>query len=275
MQAPAAASLGARRGRAARLAGLALPSRPHLVGIAAVTLFVVFWQSIVWLGWLRPAFASSPLEVLGVTLHLVLSGEMGTYLLVSAFECFAGLAPAVLGGVSLGFSLGQSRRLRHLIDPTLMALYATPRIALLPLLVIWYGIGMESKILLAFLGALFPIVVNVEAGVRHVQLSWIRAARSFGATRRQVALKVLLPATSPWLIGGVRLGVGRAVLSVVAGEMYVATMGLGYLIQQYGNAGRTPEVMSLAMVTALVGFACVTALSAWEARSAAWHESGP
>ena len=124
--------------------------------------------------------------------------------------------------------MGWYSRLNAVLEPFVSALYATPRIALLPLILIWLGIGIASKIAIVFLGAVFPIVVNTVTGVRTVEADFIKAARSFGASDRQMFLTVVLPSSVPLLLAGLRLGLGHALVGIVVGEMYGATKGLGY-----------------------------------------------
>jgi NitT/TauT family transport system permease protein len=223
-------------------------------------------------GLIRPQLIASPTQVAGATAAMLVSGELPRHVAISLQEFALGFAPAVGVGVLLGVLLGRSRRLRWLLDPPIMALYSTPRITLIPMLVIWFGIGMESKVVVVFLGAVFPILVNTQAGVRHVDPVWVRAARSLGAGPWAVLVKVLLPGALGPIITGIRLGVGRGLISVIVGEMYVSTGGVGQAIQAYGNAGRAAEVISLAVLVALFGYASVTGLGHLERRLTPWRQ---
>jgi NitT/TauT family transport system permease protein len=122
-----------------------------------------------------------------------------------------------------------------------------------------------------FLGAVFPIVVNTHAGARHVDALWVRATRAFGARPLQVVTKVVLPATLPAVMTGLRLGLGRAVVTVVVAEMYVSLAGVGQLLQLYGNAGRTAELIALATLVALCGTLGVAGLRRLERRLSPWR----
>jgi ABC-type nitrate/sulfonate/bicarbonate transport system permease component len=146
-----------------------------------------------------------------------------------------------------------------------------PRIALLPLLVIWFGVGLESKAAVAFLGAIFPIVVNTAAGVQQVDPLWLRAARAFGANSLQLNALVILPGALPGIMAGLRLGVGRALVGVIVGEMYVSIAGVGQLMMLYGNAGRVAELFAVAGLVALFGLACVGGLHWLERRLGSWQ----
>ena len=140
-------------------------------------------------------------------------------------EFFSGFALAIVVGVPLGILMGWYSRVNAMLEPFVSALYATPRIALLPLVVIWFGIGIASKVAIVFLGAIFPILVNTITGVRTIEADFIKVARSFGASDRQMFLTVVLPSAVPMLLTGLRLGLGHALVGIVVGEMYGATAG--------------------------------------------------
>jgi ABC-type nitrate/sulfonate/bicarbonate transport system permease component len=137
--------------------------------------------------------------------------------------------------------------------------------------VVWLGVGMASKVAAVFLGAIFPILVNTLAGIQQIDPLWVRATGSFGASRIQIMSKVLVPGALPAVMAGVRLGLGRGIIGVVVGEMYVSVAGVGQLIQAYGNAGRTAELMALVTAIAGFGLVCATALRWAEERVGPWR----
>jgi NitT/TauT family transport system permease protein len=251
------ASLGGRR-RAA-------------VAILTMVLALLVWQAVGRPGTLAADLVASPTAVAGALMELAASGELVRHGWVSIQELAAGFALAAVVGVALGVALGRSRRLRALLDPVVMAFHVTPRVALLPILVVWLGVGMASKVAAVFLGGLFPIVVNTQAGAQHVDLLWVRATRAFGARPLQVVTKVVLPATLPAVMIGLRLGLGRAVVTVIVAEMYVSLAGVGQLLQLYGNAGRTAELVALATLVAVCGMAGVAGLRRLETRLSPWR----
>ena len=172
---------------------------------------------------------------------------------VSLSEFAVGFALALAVGVPLGLVLGTFPTLRHLLDPPVMAIYATPQLALLPIFVLWLGIGMGSKVAVVFIGASIPIIVNSMAGVRHVERSLVLAARSFCATRRDVFIKVILPASLPAVMIGVRLGLSRGVLGVVVAEMYVSQDGVGNQIMRLGSAFRVDHLLVYVLLVSAFG----------------------
>jgi NitT/TauT family transport system permease protein len=193
------------------------------------------------------------------------------HLEVSAEEFFSGFALAIVIGVPLGIAMGWYSRVDAVLQPFVSALYATPRIALLPLVIIWFGIGIASKVAIVFLGAIFPILVNMITGVRTVEADFVKVARSFGATDRQMFLTVVLPSAVPMLLTGLRLGLGHALVGIVVGEMYGATQGLGYLIAVAGARFQTDRVMVGIILIAGLGVALTELLRAIERRFERWR----
>jgi len=167
--------------------------------------------------------------------------------------------------------MGWYRRFNAVLDPFVSALYATPRIALLPLLMIWFGIGFASKMAIVFLGAVFPIVVNTITGVRTLDADFVKVARSFGGNDRQLFVTVALPSSVPLLLSGLRLGLGHALIGIVVGEMYGATSGIGYLITVSGARFQTDKVMVGIIIIALAGILLTGLLRAIERRFERWR----
>jgi ABC-type nitrate/sulfonate/bicarbonate transport system permease component len=167
--------------------------------------------------------------------------------------------------------MGGINAVRDYIDPLVSALYATPVIGLAPLFIIWFGIGINSKIAVVFLLAILPIIINTESGIRTVDPHLIETARAFSARRSQIFLKVLLPGALPQIVTGLRLGVGRGLLGVVAGELFAAQAGLGYLIvassQLFNPAGVFVGITALAFA----GILSMVLLRRLERKLAPWR----
>src|SRR5262249_5522461 len=221
--------------------------------------------------WVNPLFTSSPSRIFRAAVQMSADGSLFYDLQVSAFELACGYGLAILTGVPLGILMGWYRRLDAVLDPFVSALYATPRIALVPLMIIWFGIGFASKIAIVFLGAVFPILVNTITGVRTLDPDFIKVARSFGANDRQLFLTVALPSTVPLLLSGLRLGLGHALIGIVVGEMYGATHGIGHVISVAGARFQTDKVMVGIIIIALAGMLLTAALRAIERRFERWR----
>jgi len=142
---------------------------------------------------------------------------------VSGTEFFWGFTLAVLFGIPFGIMSGWYKRFFYVTEPFVASLYATPRVSLLPLIIIWVGIGIMSKVVIIFLAAIFPVLINTRDGVKTTPQNLLNAARSFGASHGQMFRTVVLPSTVPFIISGLRLAVGRALIGVFVGELYAAT----------------------------------------------------
>lgn len=211
-----------------------------LFSLGAVFIAVAFWE---WIGttcflWdligkdckSSPLFTSAPSKVALAAVKLFSTGDIWNDLSISGQEFFLGFAFAILLGIPSGLLMGWYRRINYVFDPFVAAGNATPRVALTPLLIIWLGIGIWSKVALVFLGGIYPIIINTQSGVRALDEILLRAARSFGANDRQIFRTIALPGSIPFIIAGIRVGLGRALVGIVVGELIGSTAGVGHLI---------------------------------------------
>jgi NitT/TauT family transport system permease protein len=242
-----------------------------ILGSLSMLAFLCFWEIAVRSGAVNPLFVSSPSRIVTTGFAMCADGSIYEHLQASGTEFFTGFALAVVIGVPLGILMGWYSRLNAVLEPFVSALYATPRIALLPLVVIWFGIGLGSKVAIVFLGAIFPILVNTITGVRTIDADFIKVARSYGASDRQMFMTVALPSSVPMLLTGLRLGLGHALVGIVVGEMYGATQGLGYLIAVAGARFQTDKVMVGILLIASLGIALTELLRAIERRFERWR----
>lgn len=230
-----------------------------LLGTIGVVLFLGFWEWAGTSGFANPLFTSSPSRIVKAFIVLGASGELVTDILVSGAEFLYGFALSIVVGIPLGILMGWYRKIDAVCDPFVNFFYSTPRIALLPVMTIWLGIGINSKIAIVFLGAVFAILINTIAGVKNLDASLLRAARSFGADDLQIFRTIALPGTVPFLLTGIRLGLGHALVGVVAGELYAAQAGVGYLIAVAGNTFQMDKVFAGVVIIAGAGM-LITAL---------------
>jgi len=220
---------------------------------------------------INPIFLSSPTAVAQTGFRLFAKGEIWNDLRVSGTEFFWGFFFSIVVGIPLGLAAGWYRRFYYAVDPFISALNATPRIALLPLLIIWVGIGIWSKILIVFLGAVIPICINALAGVRTTDARLLKVARSFGSSEGQIFRTIILPSSVPFLLTGLRLGVGRAMIGVFVGELYAATAGVGFMITVAGATFQTDKVFVGVMIIAIAGVLMIEALTRLERRFDTWR----
>ncbi len=253
-----------------RLAQLYRKYEAFLIGFSSVMFFLVTWELVVRLGLVDPLFLAAPTQIV-VSMIELSETRLWEDIYVSGTELLLGFAISVIVGIPLGLVVGWNRKVRYALNPFLSGLYATPRIALLPLLIIWVGIGIWSKVLMVFLGAIFPIVMNTMAGVRSADPSLLRVAQTFGASDLHIFRTIILPGSLPFVLTGLRLGVGRAILSVIVAEFYVSIRGLGNLISFAGETFQTSKAFAAIMIVAFVGLLASLALERLEARFDRWR----
>jgi NitT/TauT family transport system permease protein len=242
-----------------------------LLGAGTMLLALLLWEGMVHFGLVNPLFTSSPSRIIATGYSMFADGSIYPHLAVSGLELLVGYSLAIIVGVPLGILMGWYRRLNSAFDPIISALYATPRIALLPLIMIWFGIGLGSKFAIIFLSAVFPILINTISGVQTVDRDYVKVARSFGANDRQLFLTVALPAAVPFLLTGLRLGLGHALIGIVVGEMYAAQAGVGYMISMAGATFQTDRVMFGIILIAAAGVALTHILRMIERRFDRWR----
>jgi len=189
------------------------------------------------------------------------------------FEVGAGFGLAAVVGIPLAFAIFYSRPFERAIYPLLVALQTIPKIALAPLLVLYLGYGWGPKITLAFLISVFPIIISTASGVRNVDRHFIDVARAFGGKRRQIVAKVLMPAALPFLLTGIRLAIGRAIVGVVVGELFGANAGLGYLIIYGQNIFNMSLVMTSLMILTVIAGLMYYAVSMAERVFVPWQRN--
>jgi NitT/TauT family transport system permease protein len=199
------------------------------------------------------------------------TGELQQHMLVSFTALACGFAIAAAIGVAIGSLIGISDAIGEHLNPLINALYATPLVALSPILILSLGIGPASKVAVVFMLAVFPILINTTAGIRSADENLIEAAKSFAATRLDIFRLVLLPSALPFIVAGLRLGVGRGLVGIFIGELFGAREGLGYLISISGQTFDIPGMFVGVLVLAISGVACVGVFEYIERRIAPWR----
>jgi len=249
-----------------------LNQEKKILGTAGVVVFLSIWELVGnTFQLINPMFMSAPSLIYNAAVQLFASGEIWNDLRVSGIEFFWGYLLSVAFGVPFGIMVGWYRRMSYIFDPFINAMNATPRVALLPLVIIWLGIGILSKVGIIFLGAVFPILINTRDGVKTTPFNLLNAARSFGASEWMVFKTVVLPSTVPFILTGLRLGVGRALVSVMVGELYAATAGIGFMITVAGATFQTDKVFVGVLIFALSGMISMEMLTKVERRFDKWR----
>jgi NitT/TauT family transport system permease protein len=248
-----------------------MKSSPVVLGIASFAVILLAWESVVRLGWVNPFFVSQPSAVAASLSRAARSGELGHNLAVSFREFAIGYGLSVVVGILAGALAGRFRAVEYALDPFLWFLYSAPLIAFYPIFVLWFGLGVPTVIALTFLLSVPQIAASTLNGIQNVNPGLIRAARSLGAAEGDLLWKVVLPASVPVIVAGLRLGIGRALMGVVVGELFGATAGLGYSISYYGALLKTTDMIASLVVIVVLGVLCTQGLSALEARFDSWR----
>lgn len=243
-------------------------TNPIVIRVLSLVVFLGLWEV---LGRdVNPILLSYPSQIAQAAVVITLSGELPGQLLISLLELGIGLFGAIILGVIIGVLMGHWPVFEAAVDSYVYALYATPRIALIPLIILWFGLGIEAKIFIIFLSAVFPMIINSYAGVRDVQKILVEVALSLGANDRQLLWHVAIPYAVPYIVTGIRLALGRAIIGMITAEMFVSIGGLGSLLLRYGNYYQTAKLFVTICVLALLGVFLMYAVRLLEDRVVPW-----
>ena len=231
---------------------------------------LLFWELVSRLLVANALFLAAPSQIVYAIYPLTLTGEMGRHIAISAVEFAIGYVIASVIGIAFGFGMASSARFKQAMQPWISGFYATPTIALAPLFILWLGIGIWSKVLVVIFLVLFPVTINTEAGLRTTSERLIEMLKSFGASRSQIFFKVSLPSALPFILAGLKLGIGRGLIGVVVAELFGSRAGLGRLISQSADAFNMPELFAGVIVLAVAGIAMTAGFGWLEKRLVPW-----
>jgi NitT/TauT family transport system permease protein len=246
--------------------------RNHLAGLLSIATGLALWEVLSRLVVANPLFLAAPSQILAAIVSLAATGELWHHVGISGLEFVIGYAIASVLGIALGLAMASSPLAKQVTQPWISGLYATPTIALAPLFILWCGIGIWSKVLVVIFLVLFPVTINTEAGLRTTSPRLIEMLRSFGATSRQIFLKVSLPSATPFILAGLKLGIGRGLIAVVVAELFGSRAGLGRLISQSADAFNMPELFAGVIVLAVAGIAMTAGFGWLERRLVPWTQ---
>ena len=245
-----------------------------ILGTGFIMVLLAVWESVpLWTTLPRgmALFFTTPSKIAVAFYELLLNGEIEKHFYVSAVAFLAGLGLSIIVGLPLGLIIGRSPTLEAWVDPYITAFNATPRIVLLPLLILWFGIGIWSKIMIVFAGAVFPLLINTYAGVKNVNRVLVNVVRSFGASEWQLMKIVVLPNSVPYIIAGLRLAIGRAILGVVVGEFFGSSQGLGYMIASAATNYKVDVVFVGVAIFMALSVILTLAVKQLESHLASWR----
>jgi NitT/TauT family transport system permease protein len=246
-------------------------TEPTVLPLATFIALVVVWEAAARAGLINPFFFSSPSGVVDAGSKAIFTEDFWNDVWVSSREFLVGYVAAVLIAVPFGLLTGWFKTLHFLFEPWLAAFNSTPRLALLPLVVLWVGLGFWSKAVIVFLGVFFPVAINTFQGVRTVDGNLYDVARSFGASTPRRILSVVLPSVLPFALVGLKLGIGRAVSGVVVAEFFTSQEGLGNFVFRAGAQLNTSKLLFGAFFITALAMGAFAAINAIERRVKAWQ----
>lgn len=244
---------------------------PAYVSLIALFCVLALWEAVCRSGAVSPLFLPAPTAILSALVDMIADGEIGDSLAASLFRIAAGFAAGAAAGLITGLVAGTSSLADRAAMPIVNALYPIPKIALLPLFILWLGIGELSKVTIIAMGVFFPIAMNTYSGVKNVDPLLIRVAVSFRAGWLFTMRRVVLPYALPMIFAGFRIAAGTALLLLVAAEMIAADKGIGALILHYGDLMITDRLMAGVIVLSLLGLLFHLFLTVLEKRLIPWH----
>ncbi len=249
------------------------PRRRFLLAVASFVGTVCFWELATALGWIDQVLLPSPAEVVKALITSILDGSLLTNVVASFVRVVEGFLLAMLVAVPMGIAMGVSQIIFGVLNPLLELLRPIPPIAVIPLTILWFGIGELSKALLIAYGAFFPILVNTMAGFREVERVHVHAAQALGASRYHIFRDVVLRSALPFVIVGARLGMGMAFIVLVAAELIASNAGLGFMINDARYNFRTDQMFVGMACIGILGFALNILLLKIEGRLLKWKSS--
>jgi ABC-type nitrate/sulfonate/bicarbonate transport system permease component len=259
------AAAGRRRRRRLRNAALV---------VLNLLIFFSIWQLLAAKEVLDPLFFPEPTQVFKALYESFKEGEMGEALLWSLKCFFIAMAASAAVGIPVGLLMGANRALSMILSPYVWAMASVPRVAITPLLVLIFGFSQMAELVLIFLSAVFPIIINCMAGPKTVDPSLLRAGRVFGANKAQLYLRVVFPFTLPFVISGLNQGLTRGLVGLVIAEFFGGNNGIGYLIQRAGQSFDSPLLYACLLVLIVISLSLVQSLNWIERKVAPWRDQG-
>ncbi|MGH6771433.1 MAG: ABC transporter permease [Xanthobacteraceae bacterium] len=250
---------------------ISLSRRPAVYRYGFLALVLVLWELLGPL--VNPIFFSYPSKIAVAFYTLTVNGELPHYAIESLQILFYGLACAILVGIPLAVLMARIRPVDWALEMPINALYATPMAALVPLLVLWFGIDLQAKVIVVFLFAVFPILINTYQGVRECDQNMIEVARSFRLSEMQMWQHVLLPWALPYIAAGIRLAIGRGLVGMIIAEFYTSISGLGYMVTRYAHIFEMDKTFVPVILLMFLGVSLTSLLKRMERWIAPWSRT--
>jgi NitT/TauT family transport system permease protein len=236
--------------------------------IVSLVVFAAVWQ--IYAMPVNPILLPTPVAVVQAFVGLLTSGILISGLVSSFAELIIGFGLAILVGVGVGILMGRYHNFEVILDPYVSFMNATPLVAFIPLIIIWFGIEFEARVIVVFLLGLWPILINTVAGIKNANRGLVEVGTSFGLSERQLLRWVSLPAAVPYIIAGVRVGIAKSIVGMIIGEMDMALAGLGGLVANYGDGFETAKLLAVIFCTSIFGVVFTALLAVVVSRRFAW-----
>ena len=244
--------------------------RPILGTVSVIGFFLLWEWLCTYVVTVDPFFFTQPSKIAGAAKELFVGGELWKDLAVSSKAFVWGFSFAVITGIPIGVFMGWRRRAEYTLDPFFTALYASPLVALAPLLINIFGVGLTVKVVMVFLLAVFPFIFNAFAGVKSTDRLLVNVVRSFGGREKDIYFKVILPSIVPYMVAGSGGAIGRGIDQIVVGEFYAASEGIGFAISRFGDTYRLPEMFAAILVLMILAVVFTEGLRKLESVLAPW-----
>lgn len=253
--------------------GWAARHRSGLLGIAGVLIVLVLWQASAAFGLIDVTFSSSPIRTVRAELHLFGTGEIWGPLGATGYELLWGLGITFILGIPIGLVLGRYQVLHDMTEPIVNVLYSVPYVMFLPIIIFWFGLDNVSRVIVIVWAGILPLIINITAGVRNLDRDYTRVATVFCAPKLKFFTNIALPATLPYILAGIRLAVGRALVGAIVAELFLASNGLGYYVQNQTSNFNVDSAMAGIVLLAAVALLLNWAVRLIERRFTHWAGS--
>lgn len=243
---------------------------PNAIRSISVIVFFIFWE--IFGRNANPIFMAPPSAIWTAAIELWQQGLLQRAINQSLWPFLTGLVLTIVIGIGLGIAIAQWRLLEYTLDPFINALYAIPRVALVPLIILWAGLEFWGKVAILTSTAVFPVIINTYAGIRDVRGSMLEIGTAYCATESQIFYKITLPAALPFIMAGVRLSVGLCIIGIVVAEFFTAISGLGGMIVEFSNVFATAKLFVPIIIIAILGVLLTEAVQWLERRMSRWRQ---
>lgn len=242
---------------------------PNAIRTLSVIVFFIFWE---YFGrQANPIFMAPPSAIWNAAIELWNSNQLQVATAQSVWPFLAGLVLTIVIGIGLGIIIAQWPLAEYILDPFINALYAIPRVALIPLIILWAGLEFWGKVAILTSTAVFPVIINTYAGIRDVRGSMLEIGKAYCATESQIFYKITLPAALPFIMAGVRLSVGLCIIGIVVAEFFTAISGLGGMIVEFSNVFATAKLFVPIIIIAILGVVLTEVVQWLERRMSRWR----